>query len=183
MGPVRHRLLLTMIRKPPPAQGGTRRRRRVILNARKCLSRTPTVGRLFFSYSRAPTPKRRGWRGDEHFACRLITHGLRVGKVFNKSGWRFYQNAELIFENARGASRQPAGRGGRRTEGARRQIREFAELEYAANAVGGVCDAAIEMATLSARTRWPGATDISGNQVIQLKLSEMHMLTEACARS
>ena len=55
---------------------------------------------------------------------------------------------------------------------------KFAELEYAANAVG-VCDAAIEMATQSARTRWPGATGISGNQVIQLKLSGMHMLTEA----
>ena len=28
------------------------------------------------------------------------TPGFRIGKVFNKSGWRFYQNAELIFENA-----------------------------------------------------------------------------------
>jgi alkylation response protein AidB-like acyl-CoA dehydrogenase len=29
------------------------------------------------------------------------TPGFRIGKVFNKSGWRFYQNGEMIFENAR----------------------------------------------------------------------------------
>ena len=31
----------------------------------------------------------------------LVKLGIRVGKVFNKAGWPFYQNAELIFENAR----------------------------------------------------------------------------------
>jgi alkylation response protein AidB-like acyl-CoA dehydrogenase len=29
------------------------------------------------------------------------------------------------------------------------------------------------------RTRWPDGRYVSGNQVVQLKLSEMHMLTEA----
>ena len=29
------------------------------------------------------------------------TPGFRIGKVFNKSGWRFYRNGEMIFENAR----------------------------------------------------------------------------------
>jgi hypothetical protein len=39
--------------------------------------------------------------GTSIFAVPIDTPGLRVGKVFDKSGWRFYQNAELIFENAR----------------------------------------------------------------------------------
>ena len=56
------------------------------------------------------------------------TPGFRIGKVFNKSGWRFYQNGEMIFENARvshanvvgevgGAIRKTGGAGGDTTGG------------------------------------------------------------------
>ena len=39
--------------------------------------------------------------GSTLFLVPTSTPGFRIGKVFNKRGWRFYQNAELIFENAR----------------------------------------------------------------------------------
>ena len=55
---------------------------------------------------------------------------------------------------------------------------KFGDLELSANAVG-VCDAAVEMATHEASTRWPGTKYFTDNQTIQLQLSEMHMLTEA----
>jgi alkylation response protein AidB-like acyl-CoA dehydrogenase len=55
---------------------------------------------------------------------------------------------------------------------------KFGELEYAANAVG-VCDAAIEMAMQYAGTRMQNGERIIEQQVVQLKLSGMHMLTEA----
>src|SRR5260370_40879902 len=40
-------------------------------------------------------------QGTTMFLVPRDTPGLRTGKVFNKSGWRFYQNGEMIFENAR----------------------------------------------------------------------------------
>ena len=112
------------------------------------------------------------------------TPGFRIGKVFNKSGWRFYQNAELIFENARvphanvvgevnGAARRPQP-GGDTTGGDM-----FGDLELAANALG-VCDDACEMALTLARTTQAGRASRSfEQQLVQLKLNEMHMLTEA----
>ena len=88
-------------------------------------------------------------RGGTLFLVPKDTPGFTVGKIFNKRGWRFYQNAELIFENARvphanvignvGTGSVKAG-GGDTTGGDL-----FGDLELAANAVG-VCDDAIEMA-------------------------------------
>jgi len=56
----------------------------------------------------------------------------------------------------------------------------FGDLELSANA-WGVCEDALAMAMDCARTRWPDARYALDNQTIELKLSEMHMLTEALA--
>src|SRR5207248_7746169 len=110
--------------------------------------------------------------------------GFGLGKVFNKSGWRFYQNAELIFENARvphanvvgevgGAVKKSGGQGGDTTGGDL-----FGDLELAANALG-VCDDACEQAMLHARTARQGGRPLFEQQLVQLKLNKMFMLTEA----
>ena len=112
------------------------------------------------------------------------TPGFRIGKVFNKSGWRFYQNAELIFENARvphanvvgavGGSDMKSHAAGDRTGGDL-----FGDLELAANALG-VCDAACEQALASRpQARRQGGQLLCEQQLVQLKLNRMHMLTEA----
>ena len=147
-----------------------------ILNGEKCFIANANVGRLFFAYTRT-NPDAAIGAGTTIFAVPADTPGLRVGKVFNKSGWRFYQNAELVFENARVPHANLMGEvnGGLKVRG---KAGKFGELEYAANAAG-VCDAAIEMATQQGRTRRPDGRTLGGDQVIQLKLSEMHMLTEA----
>jgi alkylation response protein AidB-like acyl-CoA dehydrogenase len=54
----------------------------------------------------------------------------------------------------------------------------FGDLELSANAVG-VCDDALEMAMTHARTHRPQSRYFKDNQHVQLKISEMHMLTEA----
>ncbi len=69
------------------------------------------------------------------------TPGFRIGKVFNKSGWRFYRNGEMIFENARvphtnvvgqvNTSDMKTAAAGDRTGGDL-----FGDLELAANALG-----------------------------------------------
>ena len=154
-----------------------RQRDEWILNGEKCFIANANVGKLFFAFTRT-NPKVAVGEGTSIFAVPIDTPGLRVGKVFNKSGWRFYQNAELIFENARVPQANLVGElnGGHRARGGKAS--KFGELEYAANAVG-VCDAAVEMAMQQARAWTHGGKPIIEQQAIQLKLSEMHMLTEA----
>ncbi len=146
-----------------------------VLNGEKCYIANANVGKLIFVYTRTD-PNAAVGQGTSIFAVPIETPGLRAGKVFNKSGWRFYQNAELIFENVRVPQANLLGEanGDLKAHGGRNA--RFSELEYAANAVG-VCDAAIEMAR--ARGNQHRNPPLSDQQLVQLKLSDMHMMTEA----
>ena len=145
-----------------------------ILNGEKCFIANGSVGKLFFVDART-NPEVSIREGGTEFLVPIDTPGLRVGKVFNKSGWRFYQNSELIFENARVPHANVVGE----VNGAYKMRHgTFGDLELSANALG-VCGDAAEMAMARARTRREGARYFGDNQTIQLKLSEMHMLTEA----
>jgi acyl-CoA dehydrogenase len=145
-----------------------------ILNGEKCFIANGSVGKLFFVSART-NPNVRMREGTTLLMVPSNTPGFRIGKVFNKSGWRFYQNAELIFENARVPHANVVGEvnGAFKTRGG-----AFGDLELAANALG-VCEAAVEMAMQHVKARTTDGRPFSERQVIQLKLSEMHMLTEA----
>ena len=123
-------------------------------------------------------------QGTTLFLVPRDTPGFRIGKVFNKSGWRFYQNGEMIFENARvphanvvgdvgGAMRKTGGRGGDTTGG---DI--FGDLELCANALG-ICDDACETAMRYAKTTKQGGQVLFAQQNVQLQINKMFMLTEA----
>jgi acyl-CoA dehydrogenase len=147
-----------------------------ILNGEKCFIANGSVGKLFFVGTRT-NPSASQKEGTTVFLVPSDTPGLRVGKVFDKSGWRFYQNAELIFENARVPHANLVGEvnGGIKLRGT---SHPFGDFELGANALG-ICDAAVEMAIQYAQTSWPNAKYFIDNQTIQLKLSEMRMLTES----
>ncbi len=145
-----------------------------LLNGEKCFIANGGVAKLFFVSTRT-NPNVNIREGGTEFLVPIDTPGLRVGKRFNKSGWRFYQNGELIFENARVPH---ANLIGAVNEGYNTRGGGFGDLELSANAVG-VCDAACEMAMAFAKDAAPEARYILDNQAIQLKLSEMQMLTEA----
>jgi alkylation response protein AidB-like acyl-CoA dehydrogenase len=162
---------------------GERRGDEWILNGEKCFIANGGVAKLFFLDVRTNphVPLR---QGTTMFMVPRDTPGFRIGKVFNKNGWRFYQNAELIFENAvvphanvvgevGGAVKKSGGRGGDTTGGDL-----FGDLELAANALG-VCDDACEQAMRHARTAKQGGRLLFEQQLVQLKLNRMHMLTEA----
>jgi alkylation response protein AidB-like acyl-CoA dehydrogenase len=106
------------------------------------------------------------------------TPGFRVGKVFNKAGWRFYQNAELIFETARVPHANMVGEvhGGVKVRSG--AAAEFGDFELAANALG-VCDAAVEDAMQYAKKAKRAGQRVYDHQLVQLKINEMHALTEA----
>ena len=152
-----------------------------ILNGEKCFIANGSVGSLFFVDARS-NPDVNIKQGGTLFMVPKGTPGFRIGKVFNKRGWRFYQNAELIFENARvphanvvgdvGTGSVKSGKGD--TTGGDM----FGDLELAANALG-VCDDAVEMSMKHARTHKRAGKYLMEHQLIQLKINEMHMLTEA----
>jgi alkylation response protein AidB-like acyl-CoA dehydrogenase len=153
-----------------------------ILNGEKCFIANGSVGKLFFIDARTDphVPLR---QGTTMFLVPRDTPGFRIGKVFNKSGWRFYQNAEMIFENARvphanvvgpvNGSDLKTAQAGDRTGGDL-----FGDLELAANALG-VCDDACGMSITLARTQQQGGRLLFDQQLVQLKLNRMYCLTEA----
>ena len=112
------------------------------------------------------------------FLVPIDTPGFRIGKVFNKAGWRFYQNAELIFEDARVPHANVVGEvnGGMKVRSG--ASREFSDFELAANALG-VCDAACEYAMAHAKKERRAGKPLCDHQLVQLKMNEMHALTEA----
>ena len=148
-----------------------------ILNGEKCLIANGGVGKLFFLNTRTD-PNVSIKRGTTTFLVPSNTPGFRIGKVFNKDGWRFYQNAELIFENARVPHANMIGEVNGGVKARSRDISQFGDIELAANALG-ICDAAVEMAMVYASTRTEEGRPLVGHQTVQLRLSEMHVLTEA----
>ena len=152
-----------------------------VLNGEKCFIANGSVAKLFFVDART-NPEVGIREGSTMFLIPRDTPGFRIGKVFNKRGWRFYQNAELIFENCRlppenivgavGTGSVKAGKGD--TTGG--DI--FGDLELAANALG-VCDDAVEMGMTYARSAKRAGKYLIEHQLVALRIHEMHMLTEA----
>jgi alkylation response protein AidB-like acyl-CoA dehydrogenase len=143
-----------------------------ILNGEKVFIANGPVAKLFFVRARSDSTVD-ARKGSTLFLVPRDTPGFRHGKVFNKRGWRFYQNAELIFENARLPHANVVGEVNAAANVRGGDPSEFGDLELAANALG-VCDAAYELAMERAR-----AHKMTGQQITQLQLSEMKMLTEA----
>ncbi len=148
-----------------------------ILNGEKTFIANGSVAKLFFVAARTDFRARLS-EGSTEFLVPVGTPGFRIGKVFNKAGWRFYQNAELVFENARVPHANVVGEVNAGSKARTSDRSQFNDLELAANAIG-VCDAAVEQAMQHARTHLQGGKPIATQQAIQLKLAEMHMVTEA----
>ena len=148
-----------------------------VLNGEKVFIAHGNVGKLFFVDAR--TNRNVSVReGVTMFLVPRDTAGFRVGKVFNKSGWRFYQNTELIFENARVPHSNIVGE----VNGGDRKINSvgdpFSDLEYSAIAQG-VCDAACERALAFAKGQMQTGQRLFEQQHIQLSINRMYTLTEA----
>ena len=145
-----------------------------LLNGEKTFIANGPIAKLFFVNTRS-NPNVSIKEGTTVFLVPSDTPGFRVGKVFNKLGWRFYQNAELIFEDARVPE---ANMVGRVHEGYKMRGGGFSDFELAANAVG-VCDDAADTALRFAKREKRGGKPLVDQQVVQLKLNEIFMLTEA----
>jgi alkylation response protein AidB-like acyl-CoA dehydrogenase len=148
-----------------------------ILNGEKCFIANGGVGKLFFVSARTDfsVPAREGM---SVFLVPADTPGFRFGKRFNKAGWRFYQNAELIFENARVPHANLIGQVNKGSKVRTGAATEFSDFELACNALG-VCEDACESALEFARKTVRHGHALVEQQNIQLAISRMHMETEA----
>ena len=147
-----------------------------ILNGEKTFIANAPVGKLFFIDARTdPTVPLK--QGTTMFLVPRDTPGFRIGKLFNKSGWRFDQNGEMIFEEARvphanvvgdvnGAVKKAGGGSGGDTTGGDL----FGDLELCANALG-ICDDACESAMRHAKTAKHAGHVLFEQQTIQLKIN------------
>jgi alkylation response protein AidB-like acyl-CoA dehydrogenase len=148
-----------------------------ILNGTKLFIANGSVAKLFFVDARTD-PNVSIREGSTMFMIPRDTPGFRVGKVFNKRGWRFYQNGELIFENARVPHANVVGEVNGGVKARATDKSEFGDLELAANALG-ICDDAVGLATNFGHTRKRAGKPVIEHQLVQLKLNEMYALTEA----
>jgi acyl-CoA dehydrogenase len=148
-----------------------------VLNGTKLFIANGSVAKLFFVDART-NPNVGIREGSTMFMIPHDTPGFRVGKVFNKRGWRFYQNGELIFENARVPHANVVGEVNGGVKARATDKSEFGDLELAANALG-ICDDAIGLATHFAHTRKRAGKPVIDHQLVQLQLNEMYALTEA----
>ena len=147
-----------------------------ILNGEKTFIANGSVGKLFFVNTRSDSSVL-SREGTTVFMVPLGTPGFRIGKVFNKAGWRFYQNAELIFENARVPHANLVGEPHKGQKVRSGVAAEFSDFELAANALG-ICDAAVEYAMTFAKKEKRAGKALWDHQLVQLNIHEMHMLTE-----
>ncbi len=150
-----------------------------VLNGEKQFIAHGNIAKLFFLYVRTDfsVPF---YEGTTILLVPADTPGFRYGKVYNKSGWRFYQNGEMIFEDARVPVANQIGEtnAGLRKGDGDRSGDMFGDLELASNALG-ICDAACEQALALARSHSSGGEPLAAQQQIQLKIGRMNMLTEA----
>jgi len=151
-----------------------------ILNGEKAFIANGNIAKLFFLDVRT-NPHAPLREGVTLFLVPRDTPGFRPGKVFNKSGWRFYQNAEMIFENARVPHANVIGEVNgayKKSSGDTSGGDIFGDLELAANALG-VSEAACEQGLGLARTAKQAGKPLKEQQIVQLKIGRMYMLTEA----
>ena len=148
-----------------------------ILNGTKIYIGNGSVAKLFFVPTRT-NPNVNIRKGTTLFMVPLDTPGFRIGTVSNKTGMRFYQNAELIFENARIPHANIVGEVNEGMAARSADPSQFGEVALAANALG-ICEGALDMAMAEVRKSTRGGQFLKDHQSILLKLSEMHVFTEA----
>jgi len=148
-----------------------------VLNGEKTFIAHGNIGKLFLVDART----NRDVSVREGVTMFLVPHdtpGFRAGRVFNKSGWRFYQNAELIFDNVRVPHANVVGE----VNGGDRKVNSvgdpFSDLEYSAIALG-VCDAACDEALAFVKHRSQCGRPLTDQQLVLININRMHTLTEA----
>jgi alkylation response protein AidB-like acyl-CoA dehydrogenase len=151
-----------------------------VLNGVKQYIANGGVAGLYFVLARTD-PKVGVSRGTTMFVVPAGSPGFRIGRRHEKMGFRFYQQAELLFENCRIPAFHRVGMENAAYTLLQSRLMAFDNLEIGTTAFG-IALAAYEAAFEYAKTRVQGGSPIIRHQAIALMLGEMRMRIEA-ARS
>lgn len=151
-----------------------------VLNGMKRYIANGWVAGLYFVLARTD-PTVGVTRGSTMFVVPADTPGFRIGRRHEKVGFRFYQQAELIFENCRIPAFHRIGAENAAYSLLQTRLMAFDNLEIGTTALG-IGQAAYEAAFEHAKVRVQGGRPIIRHQAIALMIGEMRMRIEA-ARS
>ncbi len=149
-----------------------------LLNGSKLWVTNGVHGSIFAVLARTDTAIHPPYRGMSVFLVEKGTPGLSASRIFEKTGYKGVETAELVFESAR----VPAANllGGTEGEGFKHIMSglEVGRINVAARAVG-VAQAAFNDSIKYAQQRFTFGKPIAQHQAIQLKLADMATKIEA----
>lgn len=149
-----------------------------LLNGSKLWVTNGVRGSIFAVLARTDTTIHPPYRGMSVFLVERGTPGLSASRIFEKTGYKGVETAELVFDNVR----VPAANllGGTEGEGFKHIMSglEVGRINVAARAVG-VAQAAFNDSIKYAQQRYTFGKPIAQHQAIQLKLADMATKIEA----
>ena len=146
-----------------------------IINGTKCFITNGPVADFFTVF--AKTDKSAGAKGMSAFLIFKGTPGLSIGSHENKMGIRLSQTSDVILEDVRVPASAMLGKEGDGFKIAMKTL-DIARTWCGIVAVG-LAQRAIDEAAAYARTRVQFGKPLGRNEVIQFKLADMQMATEA----
>jgi alkylation response protein AidB-like acyl-CoA dehydrogenase len=149
-----------------------------VLNGAKLWVTNGVHGSIFAVLARTDVQAQPPHRGMSIFLVEKGTPGLRVGRTFEKLGYKGVDTAELLFEEVRVPATNLLG--GVEGQGFKQAMSglEIGRINVAARAVG-LARAAFEDAIRYAQQRRTFGRPIAEHQAIQLKLADMYTEIEA----
>jgi alkylation response protein AidB-like acyl-CoA dehydrogenase len=146
-----------------------------IINGTKCFITNGPVADFFTVF--AKTDKSAGAKGMSAFLIFKGTPGLSIGSHENKMGIRLSQTSDVILEDVRVPASAMLGKEGDGFKIAMKTL-DIARTWCGIVAVG-LAQRAIDEAAAYVRTRVQFGKPLGRNEVIQFKLADMQMATEA----
>jgi alkylation response protein AidB-like acyl-CoA dehydrogenase len=149
-----------------------------VLNGAKLWVTNGVNASIFAVLARTDIAARPRYRGMSVFLVEKGMSGLKVGRTFDKLGYKGVDTAELLFEQVRVPSAYLLG--GVEGEGFKHAMSglEVGRINVAARAIG-IAQAAFEDAIKYAQHRITFGKPIAQHQAIQLKLADMATKIEA----
>lgn len=146
-----------------------------IINGNKCFITNGPVANFFTVF--AKTDKSAGAKGMSAFLVMKDTPGVSIGSHEDKMGIRLSQTSDVIFEDVRVPASAMLGKEGEGFKIAMQTL-DIARTWCGVVAVG-IAQRAIDEAAAYVRTRVQFGKPLGRNEVIQFKLADMDMKTEA----
>lgn len=147
-----------------------------VINGTKCFITNGPIASYYVVFAMTDKSKGAG-KGYSAFFVERDTPGLSIGKIEQKMGIRCSATSEIIFDNVRVPVSARIGEEGEGFKLAMKTL-DMARITCGITAVG-ICQRAIDEAVAYVKNRVQFGEPLSKNEVIQFKIADMNMKTQA----